>query len=166
MKDFLAIFGEFITVIAVSGMLYQVIPEGSQKKYIQFAISLAVLTALIGPMISVVSSLPDTLRDVSLRTEDVETVVGEDLSDQLIEESTANIERSVVSLLSGRFDIAAEDLAVLAEVDASDPENIVIRRITVDVCGASAAQKREMETYLRSLFLEQSEIVIREGKRS
>ncbi len=164
MKDFLAFFGEFIVVIAVSGMMSQLAPDGSQKKYVQFAISLSVLTALLGPMMSVVASLPDTLQNIEWRTEGDLALMEGALSDEVVSVSAENIERSVSALLSQKFGISEELLDVSVVLDDSDRQNIVIRRVEVRADGVSAAKKKEMKTYLQTLLLEQSEIVIMEER--
>ncbi len=160
MQELMTFFGEFIVVTAVAGMLYTLAPEGAQKKYMQFAISLCVLTALIGPMLSVVSSLPEILEDAELSFEDERLDVENDLQYAVIEQSRSNIEESVVLLLSERFDIESEEIRVTVELDSSDMENIKILSVTVSVPGSSAVERTQMKQYLSEEFRETAEIKI------
>lgn len=158
MKDFIAFFGEFIVVIAVGGMFYAMAPDGAQKKYIHFAISLCVLAAIMGPMISVVSSLPEMLEKVEMEEHQVE--IEENLTEAVISASRENIEASIIALLSQKYDIATEKLAVSVALDAKDPENIEIVSIDVRAEGISSAKREEMRRYLAEQFLGNPRITV------
>lgn len=153
MKDFIAFFGEFIVVIAVGGMFYAMAPDGAQKKYIHFAISLCVLAAIMGPMISVVSSLPEMLEEVEMEVEEHQVEIEENLTEEVISASRENMEASIIALLSQKYDIATEKLAVSVALDAKDPENIEIVSIDVRAEGISSAKREEMRRYLAEQFL-------------
>ena len=153
MKDFIAFFGEFIVVIAVGGMFYAMAPDGAQKKYIHFAISLCVLAAIMGPMISVVSSLPEMLEEVEMEVEEHQVEIEENLTEAVISASRENIEALIIALLSQKYDIATEKLAVSVALDAKDPENIEIVSIDVRAEGISSAKREEMRRYLAEQFL-------------
>ena len=62
MSEILSYFGEVIVLTAVSGILFAVAPEGNVKKYINFIISVCILAAVVAPMISAVTNLPDKIR--------------------------------------------------------------------------------------------------------
>ena len=153
MKDFIAFFGEFIVVIAVGGMFYAMAPDGAQKKYIHFAISLCVLAAIMGPMISVVSSRPEMLEEVEMEVEEHQVEIEENLTEAVISASRENMEASIIALLSQKYDIATEKLAVSVALDAKDPENIEIVSIDVRAEGISSAKREEMRRYLAEQFL-------------
>ena len=153
MKDFIAFFGEFIVVIAVGGMFYAMAPDGAQKKYIHFAISLCVLAAIMGPMISVVSSLSEMLEKVEIEVEEHQVEIEENLTEAVISASRENMEASIIALLSQKYDIATEKLAVSVALDAKDPENIEIVSIDVRAEGISSAKREEMRRYLAEQFL-------------
>ena len=153
MKDFIAFFGEFIVVIAVGGMFYAMAPDGAQKKYIHFAISLCVLAAIMGPMISVVSSLPEMLEEVDMEVDEHQVEIEENLTEAVISASRENMEASIIALLSQKYDIATEKLAVSVALDAKDPENIEIGSIDVRAEGISSAKREEMRRYLAEQFL-------------
>ena len=71
MSDILSYFGEIIILTAVSGILFMVAPEGNVKKYINFAISICILAAIVAPMISAVVHLPESIRYEEEAWEDV-----------------------------------------------------------------------------------------------
>ena len=160
MKDFIAFFGEFIVVIAVGGMFYAMAPDGAQKKYIHFAISLCVLAAIMGPMISVVSSLPEMLEEVEMEVEEHQVEIEENLTEAVISASRENMEASIIALLSQKYDIATEKLAVSVALDEKDPENIEIVSIDVRAEGISSAKREEMRRYLAEQFLGNPNITV------
>jgi hypothetical protein len=166
MKEFIAFFGEWIVIVAVSGMLMQLMPEGAQKKYVQMAVSLCVLAALVGPMISVVSALPSTLENLDRITVREEEKLESSLHEAVVEKSREKIEASVQTLLAGKFGVPAPSVAVSIKLDDRDLENIVIREVCVTVENASAEVRREMKAYLDTLFLEQSEIVVLDKEKT
>ncbi len=166
MREFVAFFGEFIVIIAVAGMLYGVVPDGSQKKYVQFAISLSVLASLMGPMISVVSDLPDMLREIEWSAEADRAFVEQELSDDVVLLSEEKIERSVEEHLIRKFGLQRENLEVDVVTDASDLQAIRIERVEIRLRNVSAMRRQEIKMYVQSLFLEQSEIVISDKEKS
>ncbi len=162
MRDLIAFFGEFIVVIAVSGMLYTLAPEGAQKKYIHFAISLCVLAALIGPMLSVVSSLPEILDEIEIEIENDEIDMETELEDALISASKENIERSIVTLLTQKFELEQDLLSVETTLDASDPQNIKIISVTVSAPGTTHVMRERMKEYLSDELMGHCKIIIQE----
>ncbi len=160
MKEFMAFFGELIVILAVSGMFYALAPEGTQKKYIQFAISLCVLTALVGPMLSVVSSLPELLEDTEFEIEENEAEMKKTLEEAVISASRENIENSIKSLLAEKFALEKDTLSVSVVLDAEDTENIKIVSVTVTAPNTSAAMRSEMKRYLSEQLLHHGEIEI------
>ena len=53
-----------LTVCVISGIVIGVSPEGAMKKYINYIISLCVLAAIITPIISIFSSVPQYSEDI------------------------------------------------------------------------------------------------------
>ncbi len=162
MQEFLTFFGELIVVIAVSGLFYTMAPEGGQKKYIQLAISLCILAAIIGPMLSVVSDLPRILEDAELDVEQEGEVSEGELTDAVIAESKRNIEDAIASLLMSKYDLEREALTVSVSLDASDPQNIKILSVVVSASGTTHLERQKIKAYLTEQLLEQCEIRIEE----
>lgn len=162
MKDFIAFFGEFIVVIAVAGMFYVMAPDGAQKKYVHFAISLCVLAALIGPMLSVVSSLPEILEEAELDVEENRIDMEADLENAVISVSRENIEISIVSMLAQKFNIAAENLTASVLLNADDPSNIEIVSVRVSAADTTYIKRAEMKKYLSEILMEHCEIEVSE----
>ncbi len=160
MRDFMSFFGELIVMIAVCGVFYSIIPDGSQKKYVQFAISLCILASLIGPMLSVVSSLPEILEDAEFQVEKEEVDLEDDMTHAVIENSRKNIEDSVKTLLFERFGTPKENIKVFLELDTSDLANIEILSIQAEVRSSSLADRIRMKEYLSEQFLDSCEIQI------
>lgn len=160
MNDFIAFFGEFIVVIAVSGMFYAMAPDGAQKKYIHFAISLCVLAAMMGPMISVVSSLPEMLEEVEIEVEEDQVEIEENLTEAVISASRENLEASMIALISQKYDIATEKIMVSVTLDAKDPENIEIVSIDVRIEGISSAKREDVRRYLLEQFVGNPSITV------
>ncbi len=153
MNDLLAFFGEFILILAVSGMLSALAPEGTAKKYVQFAISLAVLVSLIGPMLSVVSSLPELLEDAELSVEAENTELKTDLTEAVIAQTKMQMESSIRALLSEKTELSDENIAVTIHVNAEDPGNIKILSVEIGVRGSSVIEKAKIKDMVSDLFL-------------
>lgn len=160
MKDFIAFFGEFIVVIAVAGMLLAMAPDGSQKKYIHFAISLSVLSALIGPMLSVVSELPEILENAEFSVEVEQTDLEGNLEDAVIAASKRNMETSIASMLSQKFEIPEEKLHVSVVLNTDDTANIEIISVNVSAQDTTYIEREEMRKYLTGILMDHCKVDI------
>ena len=160
MKDFIAFFGEFIVVIAVAGMLLAMAPDGSQKKYIHFAISLSVLSALIGPMLSVVSELPEILENAEFSVEVEQTDLEGNLEDAVIAASKRNMETSIASMLSQKFEIPEEKLHVSVVLNTDDTANIEIISVNVSAKDTTYIEREEMRKYLTEILMDHCKVDI------
>lgn len=160
MKDFIAFFGEFIVVIAVAGMLLAMAPDGSQKKYIHFAISLSVLSALIGPMLSVVSELPEILENAEFSVEVEQTDLEGNLEDAVIAASKRNMETSIASMLSQKFEIPEEKLHVSVALNTDDTANIEIISVNVSAQDTTYIEREEMRKYLTEILMDHCKVDI------
>ena len=160
MKDFIAFFGEFIVVIAVAGMLLALAPDGSQKKYIHFAISLSVLSALIGPMLSVVSELPEILENAEFSVEVEQTDLEGNLEDAVIAASKRNMETSIASMLSQKFEIPEEKLHVSVVLNTDDTANIEIISVNVSAQDTTYIEREEMRKYLTEILMDHCRVDI------
>ena len=160
MKDFIAFFGEFIVVIAVAGMLLAMAPDGSQKKYIHFAISLSVLSALIGPMLSVVSELPEILENAEFSVEVEQTDLERNLEDAVIAASKRNMETSIASMLSQKFEIPEEKLHVSVVLNTDDTANIEIISVNVSAQDTTYIEREEMRKYLTEILMDHCKVDI------
>ncbi len=165
MKDFIAFFGEFIVVIAVAGMLLAMAPDGSQKKYIHFAISLSVLSALIGPMLSVVSELPEILENAEFSVEVEQTDLEGNLEDAVIAASKRNMETSIASMLSQKFEIPEEKLHVSVVLNTDDTANIEIISVNVSAQDTMYIEREEMRKYLTEILMDHCKVDISDGER-
>ncbi len=165
MKDFIAFFGEFIVVIAVAGMLLAMAPDGSQKKYIHFAISLSVLSALIGPMLSVVSELPEILKNAEFSVEVEQTDLEGNLEDAVIAASKRNMETSIASMLSQKFEIPEEKLHVSVVLNTDDTANIEIISVNVSAQDTTYIEREEMRKYLTEILMDHCRVDISDGER-
>jgi hypothetical protein len=158
MKDLIAFFGEFIVVISVAGIFHAMSPEGAQKKYIHFVISLCVLTSLVGPMLSVVSSLPEFLEDVELGLEENQFDMDALLDDAVVSASKENIENAISSMISQKFGISTENITVSIFLDAEDLSNIQILSVNVRVEDATYVKRAEIEKYLLDMLMDHCEV--------
>ena len=158
MRDLIAFFGEFMVVISVAGMFHAMTPDGAQKKYVHFAISLCVLASLIGPMLPVVSSLPSILEDAELNLEENRIDMDGLLEDAVITASRENIEDAVCTMISQKFDIPKENMTASVLLDASEPSDIQI--LSVDVCmkETTYVKRAEIKEYLLEILMEHCEV--------
>lgn len=103
MSEILSYFGEIIIITAISGILFTVAPEGNIKKYINFIISVCVLAAIVAPMISVVSKLPEKIRLEEWKYEEAGAEESEKIENAVINASKKEIESAICSLLSSNL---------------------------------------------------------------
>ena len=147
-------------MIAVAGMLLAMAPDGSQKKYIHFAISLSVLSALIGPMLSVVSELPEILENAEFSVEVEQTDLEGNLEDAVIAASKRNMETSIASLLSQKFEIPEEKLHVSVVLNTDDTANIEIISVNVSAQDTTYIEREEMRKYLTEILMDHCKVDI------
>ena len=88
-----------------------------------------------------------------MEVEEHQVEIEENLTEAVISASRENMEASIIALLSQKYDIATEKLAVSVALDAKDPENIEIVSIDVRAEGISSAKREEMRRYLAEQFL-------------
>ncbi len=162
MEDLISFFGEVIVMSAVAGLLLSLAPEGSQKKYIRFAVALTILAALVGPMLSAVASLPRILDEMEIELEGKKEEQTGNIEDALIEAARKNIEENVLSMLVSRFSISAAEISVEVDLDASDPQSIEILEVKVHAPNLPVVRRSEMKRYLEEAFMESTKIIVQE----
>ena len=158
MKDLIAFFGEFIVVISLAGVFHAMVPDGAQKKYIQFVISLCVLTSLVGPMLSVVSSLPEILEDVELDLEENQIDMDALLDDTVVSASKKNIENAILSMVSQKFGISEGNITVSIFLNTEDLSDIQILSVDVRVEDATYVKRAEIEKYLSDMLMDHCKV--------
>ena len=151
MSEILSYFGEIIIITAISGILFTVAPEGNIKKYINFIISVCVLAAIVAPMISVVSKLPEKIRLEEWKYEEAGAEESEKIENAVINASKKEIESAICSLLSSKFDL-----------DAKDPSNIEITEIRIVI--PAGKSKEKIRNYIDDMFLGKSVVVVSEAE--
>lgn len=160
MKEWLSYFGEIIVVIAVSGMLYTAAPDGKTKKYVQFILSLCVLSATVFPLISLAETLPRQISEIRYDISKEESTGEDEITDILVEASRAEIEEAITQMLCAKFDYDAGDIRVTLTLDAKDTENIRITAIRVDVNRVTTQTKARMKEYLEEIFLGETVVTV------
>ena len=162
MSEILSYFGEIIIITAISGILFTVAPEGNIKKYINFIISVCVLAAIVAPMFSVVSKLPEKIRLEEWKYEEAGAEESEKIENAVINASKKEIESAICSLLSSKFDLDAKEIACEIELDAKDPSNIEITEIRIVI--PAGKSKEKIRNYIDDMFLGKSVVVVSEAE--
>lgn len=162
MNEILSYFGEVIVITAVSGILFTAAPEGNIKKYINFIISLCILAAIVAPMISVVSKLPDKIRTTEWKYEEAGAEESEKIENAVVNASKKEIEDAICSLISSKFGLDVKEIDCEIELDAKDSSNIEITKITIVI--PSGKNKDKIKNYIDDMFLGKSMVVVSEAK--
>lgn len=162
MSEILSYFGEIIVITAISGILFTVAPEGNVKKYINFIISICILAAIVAPMISVVSKLPEKIRLEEWKYEEAGAEESEKVENAVIQASKKEIEGAICSLISSKFDLDDKGLTCEIELDAKDPSNVEITEIRIVV--PAGTNKEKIRDYIDDMFLGKSIVVVSEAE--
>lgn len=100
-----------LTVCVISGIVIGVSPEGAMKKYINYIISLCVLAAIITPIISIFSSVPQYSEDIE-RIFEEHKETDTDAEAKLIEAQKAAVETAIRDTIVKKFDIGEDRIFV------------------------------------------------------
>lgn len=141
------------SVSAVVGIIEIFSPEGKIKNYIRYTVSAVVVIILVSPISKLLQALPEFIDTVSALSES--STMGEydsngnaessgENTDQqqsqlseaeirLIESGRKTIENHVLSLVSTRFRIDESNISVHAELETSDPQNIILLSLSVNI---------------------------------
>ncbi|NLK39193.1 MAG: hypothetical protein GX303_02935 [Clostridiales bacterium] len=153
-----------VIVAAVAGLLSAFSPvSGTMKKYINYAIALAVVIVLLSPLkslLNVISSL-DNLIILESETRDKSYDEEREKTDKwILEKSQDTIKEGIKILLYDRFGIPEEEVEVELELDRSDPKAVVIEKLRIQLTGYSMwKDSREIESYITSLVGCECEVV-------
>lgn len=147
-----------VLLIAVAAALISVIsPEGEMKKYVKLVSSLAVLAAIIVPMVMSISKLPGMIGESVIQSSAAPPAAGFDL----IGESAKKIERSISEQVKNEFGISG-DVGASVVLDKSDETEIKILRVILTVpCGTDTAAVRE---YVLNIMKNTSDVEVREER--
>ena len=160
MKEWVSYFGEIIVVIAVSGMLYAAAPDGKTKRYVQFVLSLCVLSATVFPLISLAETLPRKISEIRYDISKEEVASEDEITDILVEASRAEIAEAITQMLCAKFDYDEKAIRVTLTLDARDTEAIRITAIRVDVDHVTTQTKARMEEFLEDVFLGETTVTV------
>ena len=160
MKEWVSYFGEIIVVIAVSGMLYAAAPDGKTKRYVQFVLSLCVLSATVFPLISLAETLPQKISEIRYDISKEEAASEDEITDILVEASRAEIAEAITQMLCAKFDYDEKEIRVTLTLDARDTEAIRITAIRVDVDHVTTQTKARMKEYLEDVFLGETTVTV------
>ncbi|MBQ3490228.1 MAG: stage III sporulation protein AF [Clostridia bacterium] len=160
MRDWIAYLGEILLITAVSGLLYTIAPEGNLKKHLHFVISLCVLVSLAVPMFSAVMQLPEIFEKSYEEAEKGGTETNEKLTDSLISVSKKEIEKAIVSYLSGKYGVAQTDISVETVLDAENPESVEILEIRIIFKEKPAISLEKIREDIHEMFLGKSSVTV------
>ena len=151
----------FVSVCIGAGVITQLAPDGTLKKYLKYIVSLCVFAAMLSPLENalVIIINDDTPISFELNTEEAPG----DAEETLIEDGKKRIEDAIVSEISKKWDIPGEDISVSVVLDTSDKRAIEIREIKIYV--ANGANADEIKEYISGLFYGTAKVSVSEGKK-
>lgn len=160
MSEILSYFGEIIVITAVSGILFTVAPEGNIKKYINFIISICILAAIVAPMISMVSKLPDKIRIEAGKLEEAGAEESQKMENAVVNASKKEIESAICAFIASKFGLEEDTVACEIELDTRDSSNIEITKISIQI--PAGKNKDKIRNYIDDMFLGRSIVVVSE----
>ena len=151
----------FVSVCIGAGVITQLAPDGTLKKYLKYIVSLCVFAAMLSPLVNALGVIinDDTPISFELNTEEAPG----DAEETLIEDGKKRIEDAIVSEISKKWDIPGEDISVSVVLDTSDKRAIEIREIKIYV--ANGANADEIKEYISGLFYGTAKVSVSEGKK-
>ena len=151
----------FVSVCIGAGVITQLAPDGTLKKYLKYIVSLCVFAAMLSPLVNALGIIinDDTPISFELNTEEAPG----DAEETLIEDGKKRIEDAIVSEISKKWDIPGEDISVSVVLDTSDKRAIEIREIKIYV--ANGANADEIKEYISGLFYGTAKVSVSEGKK-
>ena len=131
MKDYLS---TLLLVSAITALLSALPSEGGAKRAVSFALSLAVLSAVVLPLPALLSGSREGLSEIldSLSGE------AEEGSDWLEAETLLATAEGLKSYLCEEFGLRPAEVAVAVEGDLID-NTVILRRVTLSLTGRAAA---------------------------
>lgn len=152
-----------VIVAAAAGLFSAFSPvSGAMKKYINYAIALAVVLVVLSPLKSVLKMIESLDELIILDTLDADSYASErERTDQwILEKSQETIQEGIQTLLYDRFGIPKEEAKVSLVLDSSDPGAVVIQKIRIQLTGYAMWQNaREIENYIFSLVSCECEVI-------
>lgn len=148
-----------LTVCVISGIVIGVSPEGAMKKYINYIISLCVLAAIITPIISIFSSVPQYSEDIE-RIFEEHKETDTDAEAKLIEAQKAAVETAIRDTIVKKFDIGEDRIYVEITIDSTNKSAIEIRYIDISVKGKCPSG--EITKYIEEMFYGTAKVTVSE----
>mgnify|MGYP002580651948 FL=1 len=148
-----------LTVCVISGIVIGVSPEGAMKKYINYIISLCVLAAIITPIISIFSSVPQYSEDIE-RIFEEHKETDTDAEAKLIEAQKAAVETAIRDTIVKKFDIGEDRIFVEIAIDSTNKSAIEIRYIDISVKGK--CHSGEIKKYIEEMFYGTAKVTVSE----
>lgn len=162
-KDYLS---SLVIVAAAAGLISSFVPVGensSMKKYINYAVALAVVIIILSPFksaLGMISSLDEYIILDSEKNKDNYEQEKEKTDKWIIEKSQETIKEGIKNLLYDRFAIQREEAEVSLELDTSNQNSVVIRKIVIKLSGYAMWQNSgEIEQYIASLVKCDCEVI-------
>ena len=148
-----------LTVCVISGIVIGVSPEGAMKKYINYIISLCVLAAIITPIISIFSSVPQYSEDIE-RIFEEHKETDTDAEAKLIEAQKAAVETAIRDTIVKKFDIGEDRIFVEIAIDSTNKSAIEIRYIDISV--KVKCPSGEIKKYIEEMFYGTAKVTVSE----
>ena len=146
-------------VSASAAAISMLAPDNSgSSKYVQFLCSIAVTALLLSPMRDIIGLLPEMLEgeveiDSSIGTE-AESVYAE----YVIEETCRRLEEEISNEIENRLNREVNSVSI--ECDATDIENVIIEKVTVEYVSANAFVCSDTVNYVEELLDCECEVVV------
>lgn len=156
-------FSDFVvsvlTVCVISGIVIGISPEGAMKKYISYIVSLCMLAAIITPIISIFSSVPQYSGEIERIFED-QNETDSDAETRLIEAQKAAVELAIRDTIVKKFGIGEDNVSVEITIDTANKSAIEIRCIDVSVAGECPSG--EIKRYIEEMFYGTAKVTVSE----
>ena len=133
-------------------------PCKAMKKQVKFIISVCTVCAMLSAMISVSADVKKYVQDISEQVETEVSGVAEDARRSLAEQAKRNMEREASELICAKYNICADGVYVVAEIDTSDMTAIEVVKINVFLSDTSYSDS--VKAYIEGVFGNEVEVLV------
>ena len=144
-----------LLVVISSAIVSFISPDGEMKKYVKLVSTLAVLAAIVVPVVQSLVKLPEKIEFEVAPS-------GEEYSAKfdIIKASKEKIEQSVKAEVCNEFSLADSDVSVIVTLDDSDTAAIKIEHIRVTVPRSAGGAR--VEKFVLSLMKNTTKVTVEE----
>ena len=151
----------FVSVCVGAGVITQLAPDGTLKKYLKYIVSLCIFAAMLSPIVNALGVIVKDNASISFDFSPQEP--RESAENAAIENGKKRIEDAIATEISKKWSVPYEEISVSVTLDTADKQAIEIREIKITIADGTYAE--EIKDYISGLFYGTASVSVSEGHR-